>query len=231
MADKKEEKHKKSPVITILKLIIILILLAAAAYAGYMFKDNEDKSNKEVNNQTERNEKTDEKDTFDKDRIEIKTEVDELGNDVQVVYVDSKKLDLDLENLVSIENIQVMDDIALFNVYLVDNAFLYVLDINGKVVGRFVGGAVSSETDGIRLSGDLYRGDYEIKDNKIYIPSDNYGQDLPYNVCTSSDGSIIRYVDIYEYKDGDLVKYETQNGSTKEEIIEEEKIDCNEILN
>ena len=30
---------------------------------------------------------------------------------------------------------------------------------------------------------------HEIKDNKIYTPSDNFGQDLPYNVCTSNDGS------------------------------------------
>ena len=225
MADKKEEKKKNNSVMTVLKLMIIVILLLAAVYAWYMFNDD-NKNDK----QAENNKKIDNKDVFDEDRIEIKTSVDELGNDVQVVYVDSKKLNLDLKNVVSIENVKVMDNIAMFNVYLLDSAFLYVLDINGNVIDRFVGKAVSSETKAIKLSGDLYRGNYDIMDNKIYIPSDNYGQDLPYNVCTSDNGSVIKYVDIYEYKDGTLVKYETQNGSTKEEIIEEENIDCNEIL-
>ncbi len=231
MADKKEEKQKKSSVMTVLKLIIILILLIAVVYTGYTFKDNEKKSANENDDKIKEEQTTSQSTTFDKNRIQIKTENDELGNSVQVIYVDSKKIELDLENVVSIDDVQIMDNLALFNVYLVDGAFLYVLDINGNVVDRFVGSSSASQFSGISLSGESYRGDYEIKDNKIYIPSDNFGQDLPYSVCTSSDGMITSYVDVYEYQDGNLVKYETQNGNTKEEVIEEENIDCGEILN
>ena len=57
------------------------------------------------------------------------------------------------------------------------------------MVDRFVGSSSASQLSGISLSGKSYRADYEIKDNKIYTPSDNFGQDLPYNVCTPNDGS------------------------------------------
>lgn len=217
----KREKSK------LLKIIVLIITIIVAVILGYYIGIDENNYENDINNKVkETNIKKTEPSsmTFARSRIEVKEVFDKNGNTYDEVYVDGKKLDLKLNEeilqFVGISDIEVIDDIALFNIGMLDVSYLYVLDIDGDILNRFVSKAVR-DVNGIKLTGEMYRGEYKIEDNKIYIETDDLGQDPSYMACASEPNEIVRYKDVYEYKNKELTYVNTINGNTAEEEIKE----------
>ena len=203
-----EEREKKTET---LLLIIIGIILIGLIILGLIYAKSE-KGKKSITTTTT----TASSESEDKYNLtdELKNKIITKEEDGYVyLYIDNFKVNI--ESIDGYYNFKLLKDKIIFTVSDKDVFYLYAVDLSGD--------------NEVNLSKGLngsYSGDYNIKNNIIYVNTNNLGQDPAANVCNAKSNKKVSFVTKITYKNNEFAK-KLDSYKTAREYINENSIDCN----
>ena len=214
---KKEKKESST-----LKNLIVVFAIIITFTCGYILGlYSDDTVNKKI---------TDKKSSTTKEKILEKIHTsdmkDDNGNSYIEVYYENQKLDLEYgdNNIIRIDKINTVGNLTIFNAYFLDKVELVIVNNYGNIVGTYLGSIFENDVNMIKLSGKSYNGKYEIKDNKIYVTSDDLLED---NICLINSYEYVEYVDEISLTNSKLNNISLYSQLTAIDVIKRDNIICN----
>lgn len=159
------------------------------------------------------------------EKVHTKDCKDEDGNSYIEVYYENQKLNLEYEDnkVTKIDRINTSGNLTIFNAYFSDGVYLVIVNNYGNIVGTYIGNMFENDVNMIKLSGNNYSGNYEIKDNKIYVTSSSWNKD---NICVKEKNEYVEYVDEIYLTNSKLNNINLYEEITVDNVITKNNINC-----
>lgn len=216
MIFRKEKKENNT-----IKGLIVVFAIIVTFTCGYLLGlYSDDNISKKRTNKKETKEK---KSVVEK--VHTKDYKDEEGNSYIEVYYENQKLDLEYEdnNIIKIDKINTSGNLTIFNAYFSDGVELVIVNNYGNIVGTYIGNIFQNDVNMIKLSGKIYNGIYEIKDNKIYVTSSDWNID---NICLEEKEEYAEYIDEIYLTNSKLNNISLYSKITVDDVITRDNINC-----
>ena len=209
---------------TFLKVMGLIVIIAIAFGIGYYFNDkqnkNDSKSGSNNSNNSNKNKTTttakNTSNKFDKEQVTLKlNKNDDFPEDVYDIYVYGKKIPNIMAS--NIENIDVIDDIAIIDLSYIDSNYLLVVNTKGEQLMITDG---DMEYCSNYKSSECYG--YKVKGNSFTYYLDDLGNDGA--IKCSNDNVVLSEIQV-TYKNGKLYS-KTLSSITGEEYKKSHNVDC-----
>lgn len=226
----------------IFKGICVLLVLVIIGLVGYILNDKGiiNLSNKNTKSGNEKAVTTKQITTttvnniVDVDSTKLVTKkagVSGFGDfDYYDVYYNDKKIISSSEGryeIVRLSKINKFDNYLVFNIEYNDNTggcALIIIDGSGNIVGSYDG---TYDYKYQNLTGKIYRGEYSIEQNNIYINTDDDGQDASVSCERYAKNDPSAYVDLITYSSGKFSSPKLYKSIGAREVIKDYNRACN----
>lgn len=209
--DKEQEKKSDKIVIIIIGIVLFLLILIGLIYNKSLeTKEKQEETNKKITTTTIK-EDLEKYELSEEQKDGIITEENQDGT--QDLYINNFKIETDMNG--EYHDFKKLNDRIIFNVSDADIAVLYSAD-------EYADNVINLTSD---IDGEYY-GNYEIKNDSIYVTTYKLGQDPKENACNSKAKEKVILVTKITYKDGSYNK-KLESYVTAEEYIEQENLTCN----
>lgn len=213
----KKEKKENNTIKSLIVVFAIIVTFTCGYLLGLYSTDNINKK------------RTNKKETIEKKsvvkKVHTKDYKDEEGNSYIEVYYENQKLDLEYEdnNIIKIDKVNTSGNLTIFNAYFSDGVELVIVNNYGNIVGTYIGNIFQNDVNMIKLSGKIYNGIYEIKDNKIYVTSSDWNID---NICIKEKEEYAEYIDEIYLTNSKLNNISLYSKITVDDVITRDNINC-----
>lgn len=227
------ETIKKKNIFKWLCIFCVIVIIGLVAYIlddKGVFVANEDNisKNKNITTTTKKLEKIDLSQLTTK-----KVGVSEFDDDIDIfdVYYKGKRIISSSENhyeILKISKISEFNNYLIFNVEYNDDAggcALIIIDNVGNIVRSYDG---TFNYKYKNLTGKIYRGEYNIKNNSIYINTDDDGQDASTSCERYEKNEPSAYTDVVSYSNGNFSSPKLYKSIGAREVIKDYDKTCSQ---
>lgn len=227
------ETIKKKNIFKLLCVFLVIVIIGLVVYIlndKGVFDTNEGNinENKNITTTTKKSEKIDLSQLTTK-----KVGVSEFDDDIDIfdVYYKGKKILSSSENhkeILKISKISEFNNYLIFNVEYNDDAggcALIIIDSVGNIVRSYDG---TFDYKYKNLTGKIYRGEYNIKNNSIYINTDDDGQDASTSCERYEKNEPSAYIDVVSYSNGNFSSPKLYNSIGAREVIKDYDKTCSQ---
>ena len=234
------ETIKKRNIFKGICVLLVIVIIGLVCYIlndkGVINLNNTNKNtkggNEKVVTTTTKQVKEVEEEKVDSTKLTTKkVGVSEFGDiDIFDVYYNDKKVISSSEGryeILKVSKINEFNNYLVFNIEYNDNTggcALIIIDINGNVVGSYDG---TFDYKYKNLTGKIYRGEYNIENNNIYINTDDDGQDAATSCERYAKNDPSAYIDVISYSNGKFSSPKLYRSIGAKEVIKDYNRACN----